>query len=298
MPTESHCGADDLGNNLFTELGGTGVSVPAVDLTDDAFQIPVQAGNPLFDDVTRFDNDSLTTIAIDGTGVFDVLMRANKLHLQAEFEKGRITGDQYSKVYIQMMNGAMSTGVQFLLGRDQAYWNALLVQAQARSAEAEAVSAAVAIETAKNQLALINQQAEGAQAAVALTKMQLANEDVKYCIAEEQRKQAEFTTTTLQPIQENLLQEQVEAKRAETLDTRSDDVTPVTGTVGKQKELYSQQIDSYQKDSAYKVGKLFSDAWTVQKTIDEGVLAPTNYTNAEIDEVLSALRTGVNLGTT
>ena len=42
----------------------------------------------------------LTTSLVDGEGVFDVLMRANKAHLEQEFIKGRIKGPEYAQVYL------------------------------------------------------------------------------------------------------------------------------------------------------------------------------------------------------
>ena len=92
-----------------------------------------------------------------------------------------------------------------------------------------------------------------------------------------------------------LTSEQAEAERAKTLDTRSDGAT-VEGSVGKQKDLYDQQIDSFIKDAQHKTAKLFSDAWVTQKTLDEGLTAPTQFTNNEINEVLAAVRANNSLG--
>ena len=83
-------------------------------------------------------------------------------------------------------------------------------------------------------------------------------------------------------------------QRAQTLDTRSDGST-VVGAVGKQKDLYSQQIKSYQRDSELKAAKLFADAWTVQKTVDEGFVAPANFQNPSLDSVLGHIKTNNNL---
>lgn len=65
-------------------------------------------------DVTR-----LTTKSVEGTGVFDVLMAAIKEHLLEEYTADRITGDEYSKVYLGAMQGAMQTAVQYLLNSQQ-----------------------------------------------------------------------------------------------------------------------------------------------------------------------------------
>lgn len=92
-----------------------------------------------------------------------------------------------------------------------------------------------------------------------------------------------------------LTSEQAEAERSKTLDTRSDGAT-VEGSVGKQKDLYDQQIDSFIKDAQHKVAKMFSDAWVTQKTLDEGLIAPSQFTNNEINEVLLAVRQNNSLG--
>lgn len=101
----------------------------------------------------------------------------------------------------------------------------------------------------------------------------------------------------LQTMQEQrmLVTEQKEAQRAQTKNNRSDGEL-VEGVLGKQKDLYNQQINSYQRDSELKVAKVFSDAWITQKTIDEGLVPPTSFTNQEIEKVLSQLRTKAGIG--
>ena len=65
-------------------------------------------------DITR-----LTTKSVEGTGAFDVLMYAVRQHLLEEYEADRITGDEYTKVYLGALQGAMQTAVQFLLNSQQ-----------------------------------------------------------------------------------------------------------------------------------------------------------------------------------
>lgn len=59
--------------------------------------------------------DDVTTGAIDGTGIFDVLMKTMKLHLQEELAKQRITGDKYAEVYMALTTQAMAQAIQFAL---------------------------------------------------------------------------------------------------------------------------------------------------------------------------------------
>ncbi len=63
--------------------------------------------------------EDLTTVSLDGSGVFDVLMQATKLHLKDEFDSGRITGKEYSTVYLGALNSVLAQSVQFLMHQQQ-----------------------------------------------------------------------------------------------------------------------------------------------------------------------------------
>ena len=102
------------------------------------------------------------------------------------------------------------------------------------------------------------------------------------------------TQVTLLDKQIDLLVEQKEAERSKTLNTRTDGTT-IVGSVGKQKDLYTQQIDSFIKDAQYKTTKMYLDGWITQKTLNEDLTAPTQLFNAEVDEVLLANRTNNGL---
>lgn len=103
------------------------------------------------------------------------------------------------------------------------------------------------------------------------------------------------TQVTLVGKQIDLTVEQAESERAKTMDVRADGNT-VEGSVGKQKDLYDQQIDSFIKDAQHKTAKMYLDGWITQKTLDEGLTAPTQLTNNEINEVLAGVRDNNSLG--
>jgi hypothetical protein len=63
--------------------------------------------------------DALTTNAIDGSGVFDKLMQVSKLHLKEEFDNNRITGSDYSNVYLGALQAVLQTSTQFLMNEQQ-----------------------------------------------------------------------------------------------------------------------------------------------------------------------------------
>ena len=58
--------------------------------------------------------EDLTTGALDGTGVFDVLMATCTLHIEREYTKNRITGKDYATVYLGAMTAVLQAAVAFL----------------------------------------------------------------------------------------------------------------------------------------------------------------------------------------
>lgn len=270
-------------NNVLTV--GKNFTLPPIDFSDAGYELPAQSG-PLYEAVDRIQIEDLTTKTVNGSGVFDALMTTISAHLHVEYEKNRITGAEYSKAYTASMGAAMQTAIQFLLGKDQAYWQALMVQSQAQAAQVALITARVGLLTAKVQAYLIQFQAITAEANYALTKLKLATEDQQFALLASQ--------TNLADAQLKLVNEQVEAARGQTVDTRTDGST-ITGAMGKQKELLDQQITSYKRDAETKAAKMFVDAWITQKTIDEGLLAPTAFTNVSLDAVLGHIKTNNQL---
>lgn len=308
--TVTPSGADELANSLLTSLtAGVTFTVPEVDLSDTLLAQPDEDG-PLYVEIDPITVDDLTTGVVGGTGVFDKLMVSLVAHLKVEFQANRISGAEYTKAYIGIVGAALQTAQQFLLTKDQSHWAALLAQAQAKAANVGLVTARVELETAKIQASRAQFDASTARVNYGLVKMKIATEDVTYAnltlqgIGINQQNQnlekqgvgLEFTNTNILPKQASLLSEQIEVQRAQTMNTRTDGTTPVTGSIGKQKDLYTQQISSYIVDGKTKVGKIFTDAWITQKTLDEGLAAPTQFTNTEVNEVLIALRSATDLG--
>lgn len=182
---------------------GLDLTLPAVDLTSAIYNAPTQVGNPLYTNPVALTTEDLTTGTLDGEGVFDKLMAALNAHFEDQFKKGRITGADYSGAYVGATQGALSTAVQFLLGRDQAFWNAQLAQMQARVAEAEAAAAALRIEQTRADVINARSQALTAQTQYALTKMKLTTEAVSIEQAEAQTASILYQTANLLPVQVN-----------------------------------------------------------------------------------------------
>jgi hypothetical protein len=114
--------------------------------------------------------NDLTTAALDGDGVFDVLMRANKAHLESEFTKGRIKGTEYSTVYLGALNAVMSTALQFIMSREKINLESKLLEQQVILAEIEVIKANAIVEQTRAQTALLSQQVLNATAELEIIK--------------------------------------------------------------------------------------------------------------------------------
>ena len=293
--------ADALMDSLLT---GEDITIPHIDFTTPEFNVPGGAYSETYKELAKITNEDLTTRVPNGDGVFDSLMAGIKAHLQGEFDKNRISGAEYTKAFIALTESALANSVQFLLGRDAAFW-------QAANAQTQAITARVQLETAKAQYASVYLQALTMKANYALTKIKLATEDatyaqvqynvanllpVQYLTATAQKDQLLFNLSEIAPQQANLLTEQVETQRAQTSNTRTDGTTPVAGVLGKQRDLYNQQITTYEKDSQLRAAKLFTDSWTIQKTIDEGAAVPTHWDPVSgLDPILAVIKTNNGL---
>ena len=55
----------------------------------------------------------------EGTGVFDIIMKAANENIKIQNQTSRITGAEYAEVYLGTMQSAISEAMKFLLNRDQ-----------------------------------------------------------------------------------------------------------------------------------------------------------------------------------
>lgn len=76
------------------------------------------------------DINQLTTGTLDGTGVFDILMKTSREHLIREHSAGRITGQDFTQAYISMMQAVMAQATQYALMKDKTAYDISLVSAQ------------------------------------------------------------------------------------------------------------------------------------------------------------------------
>lgn len=268
-----------LAQSLFTVLTDeVSLDLPEVDFSGPAFQVP----NPDIIEVPSLTLADLTTKVVDGAGVFDGLMTAINAHLRVQHEKGRITGAEYAQAYVALTSAALGTANQFVLQKDQARWQALLVQSQALTAQVGVISARVAVEEAKVRYGMARAETETSLATYALTKMRLSTEAIGYDRAHIQAHQDEFTLTQMMPAQLAQVLYQV----SDILPVQKDDI--VAGTTIK--EAQAEQI-SYQTGNLMPAQAIDIEAATALKQ------AQLTQTLFQTSDILPAQKQEIEAGT-
>jgi hypothetical protein len=225
----------------------------------------------------------LTTATLNGEGAFDVLMRANKAHLEDEYKAGRIRGPEYATVYMGLLEPVMETALAFLLARDKIALEAQLLQKQIELADKQILKVAAEIELVGAQKDLAAQQAlnavkEGAVLDATACKLQ-AEYDVLILTKDKVGQETALLTW------------KVATEKGQTLAGGVED----NSVIGRQKILYKAQADGFVRDAEQKAAKIMVDSWNVRRTTDEGTVADdTNKLNdAAVGRAVTALLTGV-----
>lgn len=279
-PKDLHLAGTDANTLHKLLLDGKKFDVPNIDF--EGIKIPDMPDFSKLPD--KVDIEELTTRQFAGSGVFDAIMESVYNHIDKEFQDGRITANEYTKQYAQMLEASLSNAVQFALQKDTAYWQGITAQMQAISAR---VQLEITIQEAKARLASLQYDALLKEAQFTNTKMNTLGAESTYQISE-------YNLNSMLPTNKNLIEEQIEVQVAQTLEERTDG-RPVKGSVGKNKDLITAQIQAFKDDAQYKIGKLHSDTWTAMRSTDEDLLPPSVFRNEDIAGVIANLKRNVDL---
>lgn len=93
-------------------------------------------------DINDFSNGSIDSSnpqdpKWDGTGIFDIIMKAANENIKIQNQTSRITGAEYAEVYLGTMQSAIAEAMKFLLNKDQIIKDLEFKQAQIEATEAD-----------------------------------------------------------------------------------------------------------------------------------------------------------------
>ena len=106
----------------------------------------------------------ITDGTIEGDGVFDVWMRAIRLHLLREYKEQRITGDEYAKAYIAILNNLLNAAVNFVVQDAQLNMAEQKLKYELQLLDAQVKLADKDLALKEKQLALAEAQLKAAEA--------------------------------------------------------------------------------------------------------------------------------------
>jgi hypothetical protein len=222
-----------------------------------------------------------------GNGVFDVMMRSVKEHVNGEYQQGRIKGVEYSTVYLGALQSTMDRALELLMGKDKLNLELQILELQRQIAESEKakVDAEVLLIGAQYDKVLIEIElgrlekdktvadTDRIRAQKDLLEEQALNavEEREVLKAQVCKLKAEFDAITASI-------PKIEAETALLEQKRVTEQAQISGAgvaedsvLGRQIRLYGAQADGFARDAEQKSAKMLIDAWNVSRTTDEGV---------------------------
>lgn len=257
---------------------------------------------------------SLTTGEVEGSGVFDELMRTVKSHVRNEMQDGKINGEAYAQVYLGAIQSAMQTALQFTLQSEVVNKQLAILEEQLLTAQknnelldSQIAQVDLANATAQfnldyilpkqgvqldnqnnlitKQTAVAEQQALQITAQIDLTGKQEDLVDEQILAAEAQH--TDITTGILGAQLDKLkkeasiLAQKVLTERAQTEGTAWTDSNPsgIGGLVGTEMLLKEKQRESFLRDAEQKAAKMYVDVFATLYATDpdDPYVFPENY---------------------
>lgn len=186
------------------------------------------------------DITKLTECTLEGSGVLDKLLHTARVHLQDEFQQGRITGKEYSNAYIAIYDRMVQSAIAYTLAAERAPYE--IAQLEAQTALTEEQRKQVEEETRYRLPAEIQQ----IQAQTALVNYQ--KDELLPAQTANQKKQTElleYDLTQIKPHELAIKQKQAEIAEFELLNklpAELDQLRAQTALIPKQGELIDAQV--------------------------------------------------------
>jgi hypothetical protein len=148
---------------------------------------------------TQVDLTNITSGTLDGTGTFDKLLATMQLHIEREYDAGRLLGADYANVYVASIQAAMSQAIQFELTKSQVAAQTDLTLEQIETQNQQTLLATEQAKQAVIQTRIVT-ASELDQIAIAVNQKSLSDEQleqslVQGSILDEQALQAEKQTS-------------------------------------------------------------------------------------------------------
>lgn len=249
-----------------------------------------------------------------GTGVFDILMETNKLHLINEYDEGRITGKEYTTVYLGSLQAILQAAIAFIADHsNNAKTNAEIGLLRQKivtelSMTDEDIPAGLGFNNGTTIDGLNKAIQNKTLAEITLTDQKSVTELAQTGDILPADFGLNLSTSILgiteaqlnkAAAEETLLKQKSATELSQTSDTipagtALNPGTTVEGVIKTQKDLFVKQTDGFDRDAEQKLVKMMIDTWTVRRSTDEGTGVGANgLDDGEINKILDVAKNGI-----
>lgn len=268
--------------------------------------------------------DEITTGSLDGSGIFDTLMRTLDLHLTKEFNAGRIKGTDYATMYTRFVELALVQASGYAINRAKLPHEIEILKGEQVKTlkEGELIQAQINTENCKRSLELqvLESTVNKSAAELAVTIKQGAKVDADTLRTAAETEQVKYITlhqlpatvakleaeTLLLPRQVELLEKQVESQENQAELYRLKAVTEKAQTDGSvvlpnsviyhQSQLYAAQTKSFDQTAKREVARTMIDTFLARLVQDpDGNLENNSnrLTDSDIGQAVSKMLTSI-----
>ena len=260
------------------------------------------------------DITKLTECTLEGSGVLDKLLYTARVHLQDEFQQGRITGKEYSNAYIAIYDRMVQSAIAYALAAEKAPYEIAQLEAQTalteeqrRQVEEETrYKLPAEIQQIQAQTALIPKQGEliDAQVIATLREGDLKEKQILLADKEISLKEQQLLLTAeelrLKAEEIEVAKAQVELYAQKVITEKAQVDSSVVGAgsvIDTNNKLLNAQADAYEKEQVIKAVKLAMDTFITGYTNGDRW---GNTANLQNDNTLGKLmeRMGTTIGVT
>lgn len=228
------------------------------------------------------DITDLTTVQLDGLGVFDRMLTLHRLALTREFTGGRIVGKEYSDAFTKTYIANLELSIRLVMEKEKQAYEIDLLEGQLAKMEADTLIAGKQLELLSKELELKTQMLP---LEIALTTAQIAKMKADVLLSEKQLLLADKELTLkdkelllkdkeldLMAKQIILTEQKVVTEKAQT----DPSVIKPGSVISMNNKVLEAQVDGFKRDAEQKAANTLLQTWIVRLNNDAALTNDAN----------------------
>ena len=228
------------------------------------------------------DITDLTTVQLDGLGVFDRMLTLHRLALTREFTGGRIVGKEYSDAFTKTYIANLELSIRLVMEKEKQAYELDLLEGQLAKMEADTLIAGKQLDLLSKELELKTQMLP---LEIALTTAQIAKMEADVLLSEKQLLLADKELTLkdrellLKDKELDLMAKQIilTEQKVVTEKAQTDPSVILPGSViSMNNKVLEAQVDGFKRDAEQKAANTLLQTWIVRLNNDAALTNDAN----------------------